>query len=350
MPTSCHFGPRVTFSPTDSTIPAIHALHLAEVSARFGVAPEVLFRGSGLDAKALAEPAAKLAVSDMIALVERARDLTGEPGLGFHVGLQMRIASHGYLGLAAMTASTVRDALAIAIRFAPTRTNALSLRLDTEGDEARLVLVEHVDLGPARDPFVFALLSGIWTIGNALTGLELANHGPSGAASADVTFPEPPYFARFRAIAPPVRFEEETTCLRFARAILDRPLVTGDPAASRLTLEQCEKELEALAPRASSRVRALLPSPDGGFRSLDEVARAMHVSARTLKRRLADEGTSFSALLERARRARAEELLRSPRRTLDEIASELGYGDVASFSRAFRRWTGSAPGAWRKMV
>ncbi len=329
------------------TIPAIHALHLAEVASRFGVDSDALLRASGLDARALAEPSARITVPELVALVERARSLTGEPGLGFHVGLQMRIASHGYLGLAAMTSSSVRDAIAVAIRFAPTRTTAISLSLDVDGDEARLVMNEHADFGPAHDACVLALLTGIWTIGNALTGLELAQHGPRGAASADVTFREPPYFARFAALVPPVRFGQERTCLRFARTLLDRPLVTGDPAASRLTLEQCERELEALAPRFALRVRAALPSPDGGCRSLVEVARAMHTSPRTLKRRLATEGTSFSAILEEARRLRAEQLLRSDR-GLDAIASELGYADAASFSRAFRRWTGRAPGAWRK--
>lgn len=334
-------------SPTDPSVPAVHALHLADVAARFGVSEDALFAESGLDARTLAEPSARVSIPELVALIERARTLTREPGLGFHYGLRMRIASHGYLGLAAMTSSTVRDAIAVAIRFAPTRTTAISLALELDGDEARLALIEHADLGPARDAFLLALLTGIWTIGNALTGLELAAHGPNGAAIAEVAIPEPPYFARFAALVPRVRFGRERTCLRFARELLDRPLVTGDPAASRLTLEQCERELEALAPRFSARVRATSAAPDGRFRSLDEVARAMHVSTRTLKRRLADEGTSFRAITDEARRRRAEQLLRSER-GLDAIAGELGYADAASFSRAFRRWTGRAPGEWRK--
>lgn len=337
----------MTASSADYTIPAIHVLHLAEVASRFGVPPETLLSARN-DPRTLTEPGERIPLADVIELVERARALTGEPGLGFHVGLRMRIASHGYLGLAAMTASTLREALGIAIRFAPTRTTALSLRLDIEDEEARLVIVPHADLGPAHDTIVFALLTGIWKAGNALTGMDLAEHGPSSAAGADVTFPEPTYFARFAGVAPRVRFERETTCLRFASALLDQPLVTGDPATSRLTLEQCERELETLAPRMALRVRGLLPAPDGGFRSLNAVARALHVSPRTLKRRLDEEGTSFTALLESTRRARAEELLRSPRRTLDDVAAQLGYADVAGFSRAFRRWTGMPPGAWRK--
>lgn len=320
------------------SIPAVHALYLAEVAERFGVGRDALLGELDVD---VADPNARLSIPDLIALVERARDLTREPGLGFHVGLQMRIASHGYLGLAAMTAPTLREAIRIAIKFAPTRTSAISLGLDVAGNEARFVIREHAELGSARDTFVFALLTGIWRIGNALTGLSLEEHG-----SAEVTFAEPAYYARFAGLAPRVYFDRETTCLRFDASLLDRPLVTGDPAASRLTLERCERELAELAPRTSSRVEALLPAQGGGFRSLDEVARACGMSARTLKRRLAGEGTSFRAILDAARRASAEELLRSPR-SLEEIASALGYADVAAFSRAFRRWTGRAPGAWR---
>jgi AraC-like DNA-binding protein len=338
----------MTVSGSPHAIPGIHALHLAEVCARFGVSSKRLFADTGLAPDALAEPDARVPLSALVELVERARSWTGEPGLGFHVGLQMRIASHGYVGLAAMTASTVADAVAIAVRYAPTRTSALSLRLELDDDEARLVIEEHADFGSARDAVLFALIVGLWKIGNALTGLELAEQGSSsGPAGADVSFVEPAYYARFASLGPRVRFDRPRTCLRFGRRLLEQPLVTGDPAASRLTLEQCERELAALAPRAALRVRASLAKPSGGFRSLEEVARDLHVSARTLKRRLADEGTSFRRVLDEARRARAEELLRSPRHTLDAIAAELGYGDAAAFSRAFRRWTGMSPGAYR---
>ncbi|MBX3250118.1 MAG: AraC family transcriptional regulator [Myxococcales bacterium] len=333
-------------SAANYTLPAIHAVQLAEVVERWGVTPRALLTGLdgrlGADLAAWSDPSARLPLPTFIALIERARAMTGEPGLGFYAGLQMRIASHGYLGLAAMTARTIGEALAIAIRFAPTRTRAISLRLDVDDDEAALVLVEHTDLGTARDAFVFALLTGIWKIGDALTGAPVEG-------SAEVAFDEPAYFARFAKLAPPVRFGRPSTRLLFRRAHLETPLVTGDPAASRLTLEQCERELEALGLGAhlSQRVQALLPAPDGGVRTLDEVARAVHVSPRTLKRRLADEGTSFSALVDAHRHRRALDLLAGSL-SLDEIASRLGYSDLANFSRAFRRWTGASPGAWRR--
>lgn len=331
------------------SIPAVHALHLVELVRRWEVSPEELLAPLGLRAEVLADPGARLPVRVVEALVEQARRLTGEPGLGFFLGLQMRVSSHGYLGFAAMTSATVRDALEIAVRFAPTRTGALTLRLAVEGARAALVMEENADFGTARDVVVLSLLVGVWQIGRALTGHELAG-------SADVRGAEPPYFGRFKHVLPGVvRFGQPVHQLVFDAAVLDLPLNMADPAAQRLAREQCERELEALGAGAgiAAAVRRALADPGGGggaggFRGLDEVARALAMSPRTLKRKLSEADASFSGLLDEQRRDRALLLLRDGALTLDAIAERLGYSDVANFTRAFRRWTGKTPGALRR--
>ncbi len=77
------------------------------------------------------------------------------------------------------------------------------------------------------------------------------------------------------------------------------------------------------------------------------MATALHVSPRTLKRQLAAEGVSFSALIEKERRERATILLASPALSIKMVAERLGYSNVANFSRAFERWTGKSPGEAR---
>ncbi|UJR86099.1 AraC family transcriptional regulator [Sandaracinus amylolyticus] len=328
-------------APDAHSIPAIHALHLADVVERWGIGADALLAGSGWTPDALAQPDARLGLADVEALVERARKLTGEPGIGFHVGLQMRIASHGFLGLAAMAAPTLGEAAQVAVRFAPTRTTALSLRLETGAEGAALVILEHADLGKARDAVVIALTVGIVQLARALTGGD-------AAYQVELAFDEPSYFRRFAHLLRSARFGSPVHRITFPATALSARLVTADPAALRLTLEQCERELAAL--RAddpfSGRVARVLPRANGGFLTIEEVAKALHVSTRTLKRRLAEEETSFRDLLEDARRARAFVLLRDEL-GLDEIAARLGYSDAANFSRAFRRWTGITPGAWR---
>lgn len=329
----------------EAFIPAIHALHLAEVTSRYGVSCAQLLAGSGLSESDLSEPDETISIAVAERLVERARTLTGEPAIGLLLGMQMRISAHGYLGFAAMVASTIGEALDIATRFAPTRTNALSLRLVVDDRTAALVIEERASLGGAREAVLFALIEGIRQIGQALTGQTLTG-------SAEVTFAEPPWFGKLAGFAGAgrVRFRRPENRILFDRSVLHLPLVLADPAAFRLATEQCERALAAIrdASRVTSKVRSLLGRRGGLARSLDDVAQALHVSPRTLKRHLAAEGTTFKALHDAARRDEALRLVDGSDLTLEAIAERLGYSDVANFTRAFRRWTSKTPGAHRR--
>jgi AraC-like DNA-binding protein len=332
-------------SETDAahSLPAVHALHLIELVKRWNVTAQQLFEGLDPHETDLADPNARLSVSTIIALIERARTLTREPAIGVMLGLHMRASAHGYLGFAAMTASTAREAIELAVKFAPTRTTAVSLRLQEHDELASLFIDEHADFGAARDAIMLAVLVGIWQIGNDLTGRELRG-------TADVAFAEPAYYARFSGFAPKVRFDQPATQLVFDRTILDLPLTMADPAALRLAREQCERALAALGVegRLVPRVRGMIAKEGGGVHSLEEIAAQLHLSPRTLKRRLAAESAAYSSLVEEQQREHALLLLRSRDLTLDEIAARVGYSDATNFTRAFRRWTGKTPAAFRK--
>jgi AraC-like DNA-binding protein len=325
------------------TVPGVHALHLVELAARWDVNQTDLLAGSGISQASLSDPATRLPIPTFERLIEKARVLTREPGLGFHLGLAMRISAHGHLGFAAMTATTLRDALEIAVRFAPTRTTAIAFRLEGDADRAFVVIDECCVFGSARDVIITALIVGIWQIGNALTGQSLRG-------GADIAFSEPDYFARFAGLMPgPVHFDQPCHRLIFDKAILDLPLVLSDPTAQRLAQEQCERELEAIGPRAAvvAGVRERLAREEGGFHPLPRIAKRMNMSVRTLKRKLEADGTTYSELLDEQRRAKAMLLLRRPDLAVEEIAARLGYSDAANFTRAFRRWTGITPKAFR---
>jgi AraC-like DNA-binding protein len=127
------------------------------------------------------------------------------------------------------------------------------------------------------------------------------------------------------------------------------PLKTSDREAFREATLICQRELEHLTndESTSSRVRRLLLGEHDGFPSLQVTARLLHVTPRTLHRRLLDEGTSFRALLEEVRHALAIEHVRSGRLSIQEIAFRLGYSDVANFRRAFKRWEEAPPTAFK---
>ena len=124
----------------------------------------------------------------------------------------------------------------------------------------------------------------------------------------------------------------------------------ADAVSRQLAYSELERSLGELGAdqEVFARVRKLVARPGGGFRSLEEVASELHLSARTLKRRLASHGETYSGLLEEQRRERALLLLRSAGLSLDEVAEQLGYSDPSNFRRAFRRWTGVSPAAYRR--
>lgn len=323
---------------------------MTDLVLRWQVTPERLLADLGLRREDLLEPEARIPLGSFILLVERARTITGEPGLGYYLGLQTRVSAHGYLGFAAMTSATLREALELATQFAPVRTTALSLRLRETKTTASLIVEERANLGSATDVILTGLMVGLWQIGNALIGRELAG-------TADFMFPEPAYFPRFAHLVPRVRFGMPVNQLSFDHALLDARIGQADPAAQRLALVQCERALSALGfdGKIAARVRALVfdrarGHRPGTLRGVEEVARALHVSPRTLKRKLALEGTTYKELALEEKRELAFMLLQNEAESIESVAEHVGYTDVANFTRAFKQWTGKTPGAYRRAV
>lgn len=324
------------------TLPAAQALDVAELVKTWGISRDQLFEGLGLSGAALERPDARITLHRYIALLERARQLSSQPALGFFLGMRMRVPTHGFLGFAAMTASTLREALELVVRYAPTRTNALRFELRVKGGEASLFVDELTDLGEARDSILLMLSVGLWQIGQELTGQVLTG-------SVAYPFAKPAYAAQFDDLSISISWGAQRTCLRFADVLLDAPLSMANPVALHLAREQCERALDALDAQAlTTRVREALPrGEDAGFHSLEEVAGKLGVSSRTLKRKLKAEGTAFSDILDQLAIEQARVLLRTAL-SVEQIAERMGYSDVSNFGRAFRRWTGTTPAAYRR--
>jgi AraC-like DNA-binding protein len=163
----------------------------------------------------------------------------------------------------------------------------------------------------------------------------------AGRRPADVR----PYRRFFRA---PVRFDADQNALVFPAAVLDRRLPEASPQLQRLLLEEVQRMDRELVVDFSTKVRRVVRAGlITGQCSADQTAGLFAIQRRTLSRRLRAEGTTFEALLAEIRYEAARQLLTDTALPVRQIAEAIGYADVSVFTRAFKRWSGATPTAWR---
>lgn len=329
---------------SDTTLPAIYAAQLVQlVTSRFGIDRRRLLEGTGLVDADYAAPDARIEALPMGALILRAIELTKEPGLGFYFGLHLKLSAHGAVGFAAMASATLREALDVGVRYYALRSGNTAMSYRTEGDSIVIELHELVPLGPVREFVLDARLVELSQLARSLTGHPIQGR-------FELRHPEPKYFQGFAHLLPgPVRFDRPADLAIFPARYIDTPLVFADELARASALERCERELETLdaASNLLASVRRQMRGRSIGFPTLTELADRRHVSTRTLKRQLASHGTSFQKLLDELRRDRAIALLADESNSVERIAEQLGYADPSNFNRAFKRWMGESPSAFR---
>ena len=166
-----------------------------------------------------------------------------------------------------------------------------------------------------------------------------------------VTHADPGYGDEYRRIfGAPVAFGCERNAMRINPAWLNRSARVQPPYVFGVLTRHADALLEQLDRDASMRARverAILPRLHTGATTMPQVARALGQSRDTLYRKLAAEGVTFAHVLDDLRRRQALGYLAAGRTSLNEIAYLVGFSDPAAFSRAFRRWTGDAPGKFR---
>jgi AraC-like DNA-binding protein len=161
------------------------------------------------------------------------------------------------------------------------------------------------------------------------------------AAPADET--------RGESLRAPVRFGAPRTQILFVPSWRRLEMPYGNPLLEETHERQCRELLAGIAVRSSEveRVVEVLVRCHGRWPTIDEICAKLGLSTRTLRRRLDERGTSYSSLVEEVHRKQAEELLCQTALSVEQIADSLGYAETASFTHAFKRWTGRPPSRFR---
>jgi AraC-like DNA-binding protein len=328
--------------------PAFHPAYLrlvAELLASQGIAAEPLLAAAGLTQSALGDDAL-LPLGTCREVLVRAIAATGNPALGLDLGAAVPVHTHGTLAFAALSAGTVDTALRTLVRFATLRTRAVRLELRLDGEEVVLSTHESLPLADARRVVLDALLVIELRLLEAVLGRDAAQ------VRCTLPHPAPPWAGQYAGLLRrPVEFTGQCLSLRLPRDLLSHPVPSQDGETHLLAVRECERRLEASRPgrEIAGRVRRLLLEHGPPWPEAAVAAGLLHMSPRTLFRRLASAGIRYQSLIDDVRREQAEWWLLHSESPVEAIALKLGFEDPSNFSRSFRRWTGHTPRRYRAL-
>lgn len=276
-------------------------------------------------------------------LLQMAVDQTGDESIGLKAGRSMMRGDGGAIDYAICSAANVRDALTVIARYIHLVNDALEIRVEDDGKRVFVHLESQVVMPPAAEDFMVASVytRHFRTILRDTSSLEcwLRRTAPTDAAEHENTFSPAT-----------VRFASPSCGFLFERASMDDPLRDADPNLHSVMKRYAEQLLEGLpqGENFAAGVRAIVARQlSSGQLNIGAVARELHMSARTLGRRLEGEGTTFTDLVDDVRKRLALRYVGKPDLPLTEIAFMLGFAHPAAFHRAFKRWTGQTPRRYR---
>lgn len=331
----------------DATVSAGVAGSLIELAVSKGADRETLHRRSGIVPEHLQDQDDRVPMSRYVQLVAASKELTGDPAIALEFGRTVHMQEFSVLGLIFHTCETVLDAIVQANRYGQ--------------------LVVEVDVGTA-DRFQWQRgTGGLWLVdtrpdANDFPELTEVTFGrfirltrplwdTPLVQEVHVTHPAPDYsFEYERFFEVPTVFGSQWNAMRVDESRLRERIAAQPRFAFGILSEHAERLLQALQESKTTRGRVeslLMATLHTGTASMESIARQLAVSRQTLYRQLRAEGVTFETVLDDLRHQLALHYLSGRKASVNETAYLVGFSEPAAFSRAFKRWTGTTPGAAR---
>lgn len=306
---------------------------------------DLLVRRFGLPAGVEEHADAPLTLMDFGRLLEAASGELDDPFLALRLPAELELRGYGLGELAVRASPTVYEALRRMVRYAPLENDGLVLALEERGDAVAFTChVAGHPRGLTRHAHEYVLAS-VLTHVRTLTGLPVVPRAVWFIHARPKRLDTPQRFFRTETLD----FGRVDNGLLFDAAWMEARLTTADPRLLVTAEQLADSALRTKAPTEdfTTTVATHLAQALGSGASAEDIAARLHMSKRTLQRRLEEEGLSFQELVDRVRAEKARALVRDEHLTLADVAFRLGFSDVSSFSRSFRRWTGVSPGRYR---
>lgn len=332
--------------PEQAALHSIYVRLLGALLARNGLDVATLLASAGLQREQLQSDTAMLPYAPIERLIDKAIEVTQRPWLGLEFGAAVQIHTHGVVGNAAIASGSLDTALRTLSRFAGLRTRLVRFEIERGSSTTRMQITPQFALGEAGR---FVLDAMLVIVERMLLALAAQ---PFQVARYVLPYARPEWSERYGAyLSGDLRFDPASAaCMEFDNQTLDHECLTADAQAFAQAASECARKLELAdpEPELGARIRGILAASEQQLPTAESVARQLHLSPRSLYRRLKEDGLSYRDLVDSHRLQRARWLLANTALSVERIAERLGYADSSNFSRTFRRWTGTTPRDFRK--
>lgn len=319
---------------------------LTEILQQHGQAPRLSLAGSGIDAATIYMPSSRFSVAQILAVIGNVP--CGCGGVAFQVGLRFHVSACGVYGYALLSSPDRDSLVGVVQRYNGLVDPLVMLRYVGTARQPMWGLTPALACAPTDALYQFVMemkLASMLTVmrdlyGEAFHFRRIRLRYPAPANAADYR----------RLFACEIEFDCAANDVSFGRLAATAKRAS-DPITHAMMLELCEQSFQQInsGTSVSGLVLSILMERHGAFPNIEQTARALQLSCRTLRRRLDAEGTSFSKILLRHRMQLALSYLRTSELSNEEIAGRLGYSDAHNFRRAFLSWAGTAPAHFRQL-
>jgi len=316
---------------------------VAAYLGRHGTEAKLLLEGTGIPISALRDARARVSQRQLFAVIRNFVRIAPDDHSALDAGATFHISNYGFFGYALLSSASFREAVEFALTYRQLAAPTIDMRIAVSDTDAVWEFTPLADVpeDSCIQRFTYDFQCAI----------HLALHrcvlGPDFQfLSIELPVPAPGYADHYRSMfGCPVRFCAPTGRMRFLAQWLDRPPVGSDPITHAMVKDVCDEMLAKIGKTQgiAGEIHNRLISRPGTFPDLEQMAAALHVGARTLRRRLRAEGRTYQQVVDEVRLQLAIKYLTDTDMTQEHIACRLNFSGAANFRRAFRRWTGKAP-------
>lgn len=312
-----------------------------------GYSAKAMLEQANISEQLLNDPKATISFQQEIAFTRELVKTLVDDNLGFKAGQCYRLNAFGHIGLAAGSSNTVSDAIAFFLKYIRLAYTHFDISFFKKDGNAILRFSDQFDLGNLRRfylerDFSFAFLSTRDMFPRSIVGQK--------PKTIHFDFSCPTSVAHYQTLYEcPVHFSMPYNEILFDEKYLDLNLPLANSLTRELLEEQCKiQEVSQFGhENVEDKVRQIIKSMENEIPNLENMAQMYFVTARTLRRKLKEQGVTFQQLVNEELSKKALHYLSTTNLSVEQISIRLGYSESASFIHAFKRWTGKTPKAYR---